>query len=121
MIKIWHNAKCSKSREAKTILDNSGEKFEVFEYLKNEINSDELKNIIKLLGISDIRDMMRIKEDEYKLLDLSNENKSDEELIGAMVLFPKLVERPIIIKDNKAIIARPMENLTNLLGIQYGK
>ena len=116
MIKIWHNTRCSKSREAKTILEQSGQEFEVFEYLKNEINSDELKNIIKMLKISDIRDMMRTKEAEYKMLDLSNENKSDEELIGAMVLFPKLIERPIIIKDTKAVIARPMENLTNLLG-----
>lgn len=117
MIKIWHNTRCSKSREAKTILEQSGEEFEVFEYLKNEINSEELKEIIKMLGISDIREMMRKKEDEYKLLDLANENKTDDELIGAMVLFPKLIERPIIIKDNKAVIARPMENLTNLLGI----
>ena len=116
MIKIWHNTRCSKSREAKTLLEQSGQEFEVFEYLKNEINSDELKNIIKMLEISNIRDMMRTKEDEYKLLDLSNENKSDAELIGAMILFPKLIERPIIIKDGKAVIARPMENLTNLLG-----
>lgn len=116
MIKIWHNTRCSKSREAKTILEESGQEFEVFEYLKNEISSVELKNIIKMLEISDIRDMMRKKEAEYKMLDLSNENKSDEELIGAMVLFPKLIERPIIIKDDKAVIARPMENLTNLLG-----
>ena len=116
MIKIWHNTRCSKSREAKTILEESGQEFEVFEYLKNEISSIELKNIIKMLEISDIRDMMRKKEAEYKMLDLSNENKSDEELIGAMVLFPKLIERPIIIKDDKAVIARPMENLTNLLG-----
>ncbi|MEA2018685.1 MAG: arsenate reductase (glutaredoxin) [Campylobacterota bacterium] len=117
MIKIWHNTRCSKSREAKTILEQSGQEFEVFEYLKNDINPEELKEIIKLLDISDVREMLRTKEDEYKLLDLANENKSDDELIGAMILFPKLIERPIIIKEDKAVIARPMENLTNLLGI----
>ena len=121
MIKIWYNTKCSKCAEAKSILEQSGQEFEIFEYLKNEIDSDELKNIIKMLEISNIRDMMRTKEDEYKLLDLANTNKSDEELIGAMVLFPKLIERPIIIKENKAVIARPMKNLTNLLGVSYDK
>ncbi len=121
MIKIWHNTRCSKSREAKTILEESGQEFEVFEYLKNEVSGEDLKEIIQMLGITNIRDMMRTKEDEYKLLDLSNENKSDDELIGAMVLFPKLIERPIIIQEDKAVIARPMENLTNLLGIHNGK
>jgi arsenate reductase len=116
MIKIWYNAKCSKSIEAKTILENSGQEFEVFEYLENEIDGDELKKIIKMLNISEIREMMREKEDEYKLLDLANENKTDDELIGAMILFPKLVQRPIVIKNNVAIIARPMENLINLIG-----
>ncbi len=117
MTKIWHNTRCGKSREAKLILEESGNEFEVFEYLKNEISIEELKEIIKMLGISDIRDMMRKKEAEYKLLDLSNEAKSDDELTGAMLLFPKLIERPIIIKDGKAVIARPMENLTNMLGL----
>jgi len=116
MITIWHNNRCSKSREAKAILEESSLEFEVFEYLKDEISGEKIKEIIALLGISNIRDMMRTKEAEYKMLDLTNENKSDDELIGAMVLFPKLIERPIIIKENKAVIARPMENLTNLLG-----
>jgi len=116
MIQIWHNNRCSKSREAKSILEEKNLEFEVFEYLKNEISGDELKKIIALLGISNVRKMMRTKEAEYKMLDLANDNKSDDELIGAMLLFPKLIERPIIIKDNKAVIARPMENLTNLLG-----
>lgn len=116
MIQIWHNNRCSKSREAKAILEEANVEFEIFEYLKDEITGDKLKQIIQLLNISNIRDMMRTKEAEYKMLDLANENKSDDELIGAMVLFPKLIERPIIIKDDKAVIARPMDNLTNLLG-----
>jgi len=116
MIKIWYNNNCSKSQEAKVILENNSEEFEIFEYLKEELSGDILREIIKMLAFSDIRDMMRVDENEYKLLDLSNENKSDDELIGAMVLFPKLIQRPIIIKDGKACIARPIENLINLLG-----
>jgi arsenate reductase (glutaredoxin) len=115
MIKIWHNNRCSKSREAKAILDESAEAIEVFEYLKNEFTKDDLKDIIKQLGISDIRDMLRHKEAEYKELDIANENKTQEEILDLVVATPKLVERPIIIKDGKAVIARPMENLTNLL------
>jgi len=116
MIKVWYNENCSKCAEAKKILEESGQEFEIFEYLKNDINGDDVKELIKLLKISDVKDMMRVKEDEYKLLGLSNENTSDAELIGAMVLFPKLIERPIIIKENRAVIARPMENLVKLLG-----
>ena len=116
MIKIWHNNGCSKSGEAKTILEKSSQEFEVFEYLKEELSGDDLREIIKMLDLSDVRGMMRADEDEYKMLDLANENKTEDELIGAMVLFPKLIQRPIIIKDGKAIIARPMENLTKLIG-----
>ena len=116
MIKIWHNNRCSKSREAKAILEESSEEFEIFEYLKEELSGDDLRDIVKMLDLSDVRDMMRVDEDEYKMLDLANENKSSDELIGAMVLFPKLIQRPIIVKDGKAVIARPMENLTSLLG-----
>ena len=115
MIKIWHNNRCSKSREAKAILDESNHKFEVFEYLKNDFSSSDLKELISKLGISDIRQMLRTKEVEYKELNLSDESLSQDEIIDLVVQNPKLVERPIIIKDGKAVIARPMENLVNLL------
>ncbi len=115
-MKIWHNTKCSKSREAKSILDESKQDFEVFEYLKNSFSSDDLKEIILQLGISDIRDMLRDKETEYKELDIANSSKTQDEIISLVIKNPKLIERPIIIKDGKAVIARPMENLINLLG-----
>lgn len=117
MIKIWHNNRCSKSREAKSILETQNEDYEVFEYLKNTFSSNDIKQIITQLGISDIREMLRTKEKEYKELDIANESKSQDEIIDLVVENPKLIERPIIIKDGKAVIARPMENLTNLLGI----
>jgi len=114
MIQIWHNNRCSKSREAKAILEEANLEFEVFEYLKNDFSKEELLRLMAQLKLSDIKDMLRKKETEYKELDIAN--KSQNEILDLVVQNPKLVERPIIIKDNKAVIARPMENLTNLLG-----
>ena len=116
MIKIWHNNRCSKSREAKAILEDSNQEFEVFEYLKNNFSKDELKTIMTQLNITDIREMLRTKETEYKELDIANESKSQDEILDLVIANPKLVERPIIIKEEVAVIARPMENLTSLLG-----
>jgi len=113
MITIWHNNRCSKSREAKSILDNINENFEVFEYLKEKLTTQKIQDVKKLLGITDIKDMLRKKETEYKELDI--ENKSEDEILELLLKYPKLIERPIIIKDNKAVIARPMSNLTDLL------
>ncbi len=114
-IKIWHNSRCSKSRQALEILENSSNEYEVFEYLKNNFSKDDIKEIIKMLGISDVREMLRTKETEYKELNIADENKTQDEIIELVISTPKLVERPIIIKDNQAVIARPMENLTQLL------
>ena len=114
MIKIWHNNRCSKSREAKAILEEKNLEFEVFEYLKDDFSKEELLRVMAQLNISDIKDMLRHKETEYKTLDI--ENKSQNAILDLLVLNPKLIERPIIIKDNKAVIARPMENLLKLLG-----
>jgi len=113
MIKIWHNNNCSKSREAKQILEDQNIEFEVFEYLKNTFTKNDIELIMLGMGITDPKDMLRKKEAEYKELDV--ENKSKDEILDIMVNTPKLVERPIIIKKEKAVIARPMENLTNLL------
>ena len=114
MIQIWHNNRCSKSREAKIILEESNLEFEVFEYLKNDFSKEELLRLMVQLKIKDIKDMLRHTETEYKDLDIAN--KSQNEILDLVVQNPKLVQRPIIVKDNKAVIARPMENLTNLLG-----
>lgn len=114
MIQIWHNNRCSKSREAKAILEESKVEFEVFEYMKNDFSKEELLRLMVQLKIKDVKDMLRHTETEYKELDI--ENKSQNEILDLSVQNPKLVQRPIIIKDNKAVIARPMENLTNLLG-----
>jgi len=114
MIQIWHNNRCSKSREAKAILEEKGLEYEVFEYLKNPFSKEELLRVMVQLKITDIKDMLRHKESQYKELDIAN--RSQNEILDLVVQNPKLVERPIIIKNNKAVIARPMENLINLLG-----
>ena len=119
MITLWHNSRCSKSREALNILEIHGRKYEVFEYLKNEITKDSLLEVITQLGIKDVRDMLRTKETLYKELDIANEIKSQDEILDLVLANPKLIERPIIINEGVAVIARPMENMTNLLGINY--
>jgi len=116
MIKIWHNTRCGKSRDSKNLLDEKKCDYEIFEYLKEDLSGNDIRDVAKKLGLDDVRGMMRLKEKEYKELDLANENKTQDELVGAMVLFPKLIERPIVIKDNKAAIGRPIENIIKLLG-----
>lgn len=104
-ISIWHNNRCSKSREALAILEETKCEKEVFEYLKTPLTKDIIKELLDKLELSP-RELMRTKEDIYKELNLKEE-VDDEKLIKAMVENPKLIERPIVIKGDKAIIARP--------------
>ena len=113
MIKIYHNNRCSKSRQGVQILEETGKKFEVIKYLENVPTAQELKNIINLLGISPmelIRKNETIWKENYK-----NKTLSDSEVIKAMVNNPKLIERPIIINDDKAVIGRPPEKILDIL------
>ncbi len=112
-VTIWHNPKCSKSRSAAALLEEKGVEAEVVKYLDTPPTKDELKEMLKMLGIS-ARDLMRTKEDIYKELNLKNEH-DEERLIDAMVSNAKLIERPIVIKDGKAAIGRPIENIIELL------
>jgi len=112
-VKIWHNPRCSKSRNATTLLEEKGVDAEVVKYLDAPPSKEEIKEVLKMLGMS-ARELMRTKEDIYKALDLKNEN-DEEKLIEAMVENPKLIERPIVIKDGKAVIGRPIENIIELL------
>ncbi len=112
-IKIWHNPKCSKSREAMEILKENRCDAEVVKYLEESPDENQIKAILKMLNITP-RELMRTKEDIYKELNLKDEN-SDEALIAAMAKYPKLIERPIIIKGNKAIIGRPTERIAEFL------
>ncbi|HIP17897.1 MAG TPA: arsenate reductase (glutaredoxin) [Sulfurovum sp.] len=112
-VKIWHNPRCSKSRSAATLLEEKGINAEVVKYLDTPPSREEIVAVLKMLGIS-ARELMRTKEEIYKTLDLKNEN-DEEKLIDAMAENPKLIERPIVIKDGKAAIGRPIENIISLL------
>ena len=106
--KIYHNPRCSKSRQTLSILSENETDIEIIEYLKTPPSSKELTDIIKMLGISP-RDLLRKGEKEYKEAGLDNMELSDKEIIDAMLEYPKLIERPIVIKDGQARIGRPPE------------
>lgn len=112
-IQIWHNPRCSKSRNALTLLEGKGIEAKVFKYLDESPNAEQIKEVLVQLGMK-ASELLRTGEDEYKELNLKDETNEDK-IIEAMVKFPKLIERPIIIKDGKAVIARPIENLEELL------
>ena len=113
-ITIYHNPKCSKSRKALKIIKSKNIEPTIILYLVNKLNKAEVKNLLTKLGLS-IRDILRTEEDEYKNNNLKNENLTDDKLIDFLIKFPKLLQRPIVAKNNKAIIGRPPENILNLL------
>ena len=113
-VKIWHNPRCSKSRDSFKLLEEKGIEAEVISYLDNKVNKEELENVLKMLGVDSARELMRTKEAIYKELNLKDET-SEDALIEAMIAHPKLIERPIVIKDNKAVIGRPIEKVIELL------
>ena len=113
MIKIYHNSRCRKSREGLELLKESKREFKIIEYLKETPNFDELKSIINLLGITPlelIRKNESIWKKNYKGKELTN-----DEVIRAMTEHPKLIERPIVINKEKAVIGRPLENIEYIL------
>ena len=112
-VTIWHNPRCGKSRDAAKLLEEKGIDADVVKYLETPPSKKELKAVLKMLGIS-ARELMRTKEDIYKELNLKEES-DEEKLIDAMVENPKLIERPVVIKDGKAAIGRPLENIVDIL------
>ena len=112
-IQIWHNPKCSKSRAAIELLENKSINANVVEYLKQIPTKEQIKDVLKKLKIS-AKELLRTSEDVYKELNL-NQIDDEETLIDFMVKNPILIERPIIIKGDKAVIARPIENLSELI------
>ena len=111
---IYHNPRCSKSREALHILYDNSCKVTIVEYLVKTLGFFELKNIIKFLKLTP-RDVIRKKEKLYIELKLDNPNLSDKDLIAIMVKHPILIERPIIVNGEKAVIGRPPIKVLELL------
>lgn len=111
---IYHNPRCSKSRQTLQLLEDNGKNPSIVLYLENPLTADELANILKKLGIS-ARQLLRKGEDAYKENKLSDQALTDEQLIAAMVKFPKLIERPIVVKGDVAVLGRPPENVLTLV------
>lgn len=112
-MKIYHNPRCSKSRETLELLKQHTSDIDVVEYLKTPPSAAELTQLLQLLGLT-ARELMRTKEDEYQQLGLADQALSEEQLIAAMVATPKLIERPIVVSGNKAVIGRPPSNVQAL-------
>ncbi|MBV2092607.1 MAG: arsenate reductase (glutaredoxin) [Candidatus Thiodiazotropha sp. (ex. Lucinisca nassula)] len=111
---IYHNPRCSKSRQTLQLLEEQGVEPEIVEYLKTPPDSETLETILDMLGLEP-RELMRRKEPEYKQNQLDNPELSRKQLIEAMVAHPKLIERPIVIKNGKAAIGRPPEKVLEIL------
>ena len=105
-VKIYHNPRCSKSRETLNLLKENGVEPEVVLYLETPADAATLRDLLKMLGMNSARELMRQKEDLYK----------EEALIQAMVDNPKLMERPIVVANGKARIGRPPEQVLEIVG-----
>ncbi len=113
-ITLYHNPRCSKSRQALQLLQENGIEPNIIEYLKTPPNKNELEQLLSQLGLT-ARELMRKKEAPYKELDLNNNNLSEAKLIQAIMHNPILIERPIASNGKHAIIGRPPENILELI------
>ncbi len=114
-VTIYHNPKCAKSRATLKFLTDRGIKPVVVEYLKTPPSETELKRLIGMLGIAP-RALLRTKEAEYRQAKLDNPGVSDTQILKAMVEYPKLIERPIVVAGKKAALGRPPEDVLKILG-----
>ncbi|NWA60777.1 arsenate reductase (glutaredoxin) [Pantoea sp. B9002] len=115
MVSIYHNPRCSKSRETLALLQENGIEPEVVLYLETPPDVPTLKRLLQLLGMHCARELMRRKEDLYKELALANSELSEDHLLQAMVDHPKLIERPIVINGEQARMGRPPEAVLEII------
>lgn len=113
-ITIWHNPRCSKSRQTLQLLHDRGIEPEIVEYLKTPPDRQTLEQVLDMLNIGP-RDLMRKKEQEDKAEGLDNPDLSRAQLIDAMLAHPKLIERPIVVKGQNARLGRPPEQVLEIL------
>lgn len=114
MITIYHNPRCSKSRQTLALLEERGLAPQVVLYLDTPPDAPTLQALLAKLGIS-ARDLLRKGEDEYKANNLADPGLSEQQLIDAMVRFPKLIERPIVVNGSRAALGRPPEAVLDIL------
>jgi len=112
-LKIYHNPRCSKSRAGLKAIEEAGKDVEIVKYLDETPSFDELKELISKLGIKPI-ELVRITEKDWRE-NYKGKDLSDDQVIQAMIDFPRLIERPIVVRGNKAVIGRPLENIINLI------
>lgn len=113
-LRIYHNPRCSKSRETLALLEQQGLSPEVIKYLDTPPDADQIRELLDLLAMSSARQLMRTKETCYAELGLADV-RDEAALIAAMVANPKLIERPIVVNGNKAALGRPPENVLDVL------
>jgi len=113
-VTIYHNPRCSKSRQTLALLEEQGITPSIVKYLETPPSAAELQEILTLLALAP-RQLMRIKEAEYKTLGLDDESLSNNALIAAMIATPKLIERPIVLANGQAAVGRPPENVLAIL------
>ena len=113
-VTIYHNPRCSKSRAAMDLLTEKGVDTEVVKYLETPPDRTTLLDLLDMLGLEP-RDLMRKGEAEYKDNNLADESLSPDDLVDAMIKYPKLIERPIVVKDGQAAIGRPIEKIIEIL------
>lgn len=114
-VTIYHNARCSKSRDTLALLQQQGITPSVVAYLETPPSPDDIRRLLSLLGMTDARALMRKNEAEYKGLGLDAPELSQEALIAAMAANPRLIERPIVVNGQRAAIGRPPENVLGIL------
>jgi arsenate reductase len=114
MLRIYHNNRCSKSRATLALLEQHGGEIEVVNYLDTPPSAAELTVLLRQLGMT-ARELLRTGEEEYRSLGLDDPALDDAALIAAMVAHPKLIERPIVVANGKAVIGRPPEGVLAIL------
>ncbi|NDO79426.1 arsenate reductase (glutaredoxin) [Citrobacter sp. NCU1] len=114
-VKIYHNPRCSKSRETLSLLKSNGVEPDVVLYLESPADAATLRELLRMLGMSSARELMRQKEDLYASLNLADSQLSEAALIQAMVENPKLMERPIVVANGQARIGRPPEQVLDIV------
>ncbi len=111
---IYHNPRCTKSRQTLKLIQDQGIEPKIIEYLNTPPSASELRKLLKQMGLRATQ-LVRKKEPEYKKAGLDRDGVTDEDIIAALVKYPKLIERPIVIAGGRAVLGRPPENVLKLL------
>lgn len=114
-LRIYHNPRCSKSRQTLELLTEKGFQPEIIEYLKTPLTVSQIEQLMEQLNIDDPRKMMRVKEKDYTDNNLGEDSVTKAQLIAAMATYPKLIERPIVVNNTQAKIGRPPEAVLEIL------